>query len=68
MEEPPLETVRAMEKKERGESDVAVETSTNMAAVRWKDNKVVGKTTTTNNKKQKTHFHSSKSMKTKKCF
>ena len=41
MEEPPLETVRAMEKKERRESDVAVETSTNMAAVRWKDNKVV---------------------------
>ena len=41
MEEPPLGTVRAMEKKEREESDVAVETSTNMAAVRWKDNKVV---------------------------
>ena len=41
MENPPLKDVKMMEKEARGASDVAVDANINMAAVRWKDNKVV---------------------------
>ena len=40
MENPPLKSVE-MSKTERGSSDVAVQTSSNIAAIRWKGNKVV---------------------------
>ena len=41
MENPPLKDVKMMEKEARGASDVAVDANINMAAVRWKDNKIV---------------------------
>ena len=41
MENPPPKSVDKVEKMERGSSDVAVQTSSNIAAIRWKDNKVV---------------------------
>ena len=41
MENPPLKDVKMMEKEARGASDVAVNANINMAAVRWKDNKIV---------------------------
>ena len=41
MENPPLKTVVEVNKLERGASDMAVQASFNIAAIRWKDNKVV---------------------------
>ena len=41
LENPPLKSVDEMSKMEKGSSDVAVQTSSNIAAIRWKDNKVV---------------------------
>ena len=41
MENPPLKDVKMMEKEARSASDVALDTNINMAAVRWKNNKIV---------------------------
>ena len=41
MGNPPLKSVKEVKKLQRGTSVVAVETSSNVSAVRWKDNKVV---------------------------
>ena len=41
MGNPPLKSVKEVEKSQLGSSAVAIETSSNISAVRWKDNKVV---------------------------
>ena len=41
MGNPPLKSVKEVEKSQRDTSVVAIETSSNISAVRWKDNKVV---------------------------
>ena len=41
MGNPPLKSVKEVKKSQRGTSVVAIETSSNISAVRWKDNKVV---------------------------
>ena len=41
MENSPLKDVKMMEKEVRGAGDVAVDANINMAAVRWKNNKIV---------------------------
>ena len=41
MGNPPLKSVTEVEKSQRGTSVVAIETSSNISAVRWKDNEVV---------------------------
>ena len=41
MGNPPLKSVKEVEKSLRGSLVVAIETSSNILAVRWKDNKVV---------------------------
>ena len=41
MENPSLKDVKMMKKKARSAGDVAVDANINMAAVRWKDNKIV---------------------------
>ena len=41
MENPPLKSIEEVNKLERGASDVSVQTKSNIAAIRWKDNKVV---------------------------
>ena len=41
MKNPSLKDVKMMEKEARGASGVAVDANINMAAVRWKDNKIV---------------------------
>ena len=38
---PPLKSVKKVEKLQRGTSVVAIETSCNISAIQWKDNKVV---------------------------
>jgi len=52
MESPPLKSMEEIDKSPRGTSDVVVETSSNMAAVRWKDNKVVNVISTFAGKEQ----------------
>ena len=41
IENPPFKSVDEMSKMEKGSSDVAVQTSSNIAAIRWKDKEVV---------------------------
>ena len=41
MENPPLKSIEEVNKMDRGASDVSVQTKSNIAAIRWKDNKVV---------------------------
>ena len=41
MGNPPLKSVKEVEKSQRGTSVVAIETISNISAVRWKDNKII---------------------------
>ena len=52
MGNPPLKSVKEVEKSQLGSSAVAIETSSNISAVRWKDNKVVNVLSTFAGKEQ----------------